>query len=93
MFYVTFVQLHGPNSNFFCPQSDDCCWIEDENVLFVIPSPSTETGQTCKMLPELLSLIEKKLRLVVLIGQILTTHMNEPGMEPTYASGKETHVL
>jgi hypothetical protein len=29
----------------------------------------------------------------VLIDQILTTHMNVPGMEPTYASGKEAHVL
>jgi hypothetical protein len=29
----------------------------------------------------------------VLIDQILTTHMNVPGMEPAYASGKEAHVL
>jgi hypothetical protein len=27
------------------------------------------------------------------IDQILTTHMNVPGMEPTYASDKEVHVL
>jgi hypothetical protein len=29
----------------------------------------------------------------VLIDQILTTHMNVPGMERTYASGNEAHVL
>jgi hypothetical protein len=29
----------------------------------------------------------------VLINQILTTNMNVPEMEPTYASGKEAHVL
>jgi hypothetical protein len=27
----------------------------------------------------------------ILIDQILTTHMNAPGMEPTYASGKVAH--
>jgi hypothetical protein len=27
------------------------------------------------------------------IDQILTTHMDLLGMEPTYASGKEAHVL
>jgi hypothetical protein len=29
----------------------------------------------------------------VLIDQILTTNLNVPGMERTYASGKEAHVL
>jgi hypothetical protein len=29
----------------------------------------------------------------VIIDQILTMHMNVPGMEPTFASGKEAHVL
>jgi hypothetical protein len=29
----------------------------------------------------------------VLMDQILTTHMNVPGMEPTYASAKGAHVL
>jgi hypothetical protein len=29
----------------------------------------------------------------VLIDQTLTTHMNVPGMETTYASGMEAHVL
>jgi hypothetical protein len=29
----------------------------------------------------------------VLIDQMLTTHMNVPGMEPTYAPGKKAHVL
>jgi hypothetical protein len=29
----------------------------------------------------------------VLIDQMSTTHMNVPGMEPTYASGKEAHVI
>jgi hypothetical protein len=28
-----------------------------------------------------------------LIDHILTTHMNVPGMEPIYASGKDAHVL
>jgi hypothetical protein len=27
------------------------------------------------------------------IDQILTTHINVPGIEPTYASGKEVHEL
>jgi hypothetical protein len=27
------------------------------------------------------------------IDYILTTHMNVPGVEPTYASGKEMHLL
>jgi hypothetical protein len=29
----------------------------------------------------------------VLIDQISITQINVPGMEPTYASGKDTHVF
>jgi hypothetical protein len=62
MFYIKFIQSHGPHSNLFWSQRDDYCWIEDCNVLLVIHTPSTETGQTYKMLPELLFQIVKKHR-------------------------------
>jgi hypothetical protein len=44
--YVQFMQPHGSDSNFLWPQRDDCCLIEDNNVLLVINTPSTETDQT-----------------------------------------------
>jgi hypothetical protein len=38
---------HGPNSNFFWPLRNDCCWIEDNNVLLVIDTPSTDRQVKC----------------------------------------------
>jgi hypothetical protein len=59
MLYIKFILSHGPHSNFYWRQRDDCYWAD---FLLIIHTPSTETGQTYKMLPELLSLIEKKYR-------------------------------
>lgn len=45
---------------YFGLQEIVCCSIEDNNVLLVIHTTSTERGQTYKMLPGLLSQIDKK---------------------------------
>jgi hypothetical protein len=44
MFYVKFMQPYGPNSNFFWPQREDCCWIKDNSVQLVIHAPSAKSG-------------------------------------------------
>jgi hypothetical protein len=85
---------HGPHSNFFWPQRDNCCcWIEDNNVLFVIHTPNTETGQTEKCYQNYYPKLRSNIGVGVLVDQILTTHMNVSGMEPTYTSSKEARVL
>jgi hypothetical protein len=45
MFYIKFIQLYVPHSNFFWPQRNDCCLIRNNNVLLVIHIPSTEAGE------------------------------------------------
>jgi hypothetical protein len=37
--------------------------------------------------------LRRNIGAAILTDQILNTHMNVPGMEPTYASCKEAHVL
>jgi hypothetical protein len=64
----------------------------DNNILLVTHIHSTETDQTYKMLPELLSK-RRNIGIGILIDQILTTHMNVHEMEPTYASGETAHEL
>jgi hypothetical protein len=81
IFYIKFMQPHGPNSNFFWLQRDDCCWTKDNNILLVIT------------FHQYYPTLRRNIRVGVLIDLILTTHMNVPGMEPKYASGKEAHVL
>jgi hypothetical protein len=44
MFYVKLMQPHGSNSNFFCSQREDCCWIEDNSVQLGIHAQSAKTG-------------------------------------------------
>jgi hypothetical protein len=93
MFYVKFMHRHGPISNFFWPQREDCCWIEDNNVQLVIHVPNAKTGQNIKCYQNYYPKFRRNIGVGVLVDQILTTHMKVPGMEPTYASGKEAHVL
>jgi hypothetical protein len=91
-FYIKFVQPHGPHSNFFWSERDGRCWIEDDNVLLVIELLSTETGHT-KFYQNYYLKLRRNIGVGVLIDQILTAHMNVPGMLPTYASGNEALVL
>jgi hypothetical protein len=37
--------------------------------------------------------LRRNIRVRVITDNLLTKHMNVPGMEPTYASGEEAHVL
>jgi hypothetical protein len=72
------MQPHGPDCNFFWPQRYDCCWIEDDNVQLVIHTPSTEAGQTYKILPDYCPKLRRNIGVGVLIGQILTASLIIP---------------
>jgi hypothetical protein len=86
------MQSHGPNSNFFLPRTDGCCWIEDNNDLLVIYTPCSETSET-KFYQNYYPKLRRNIGVGVLTDQILTARMTVPGMEPAYASGGETPVL
>jgi hypothetical protein len=56
------MQLDGLNSNFFWPQRDYSFWIENNNVLLLIRTLSTEACKSYEISTELLFQIEKKNR-------------------------------